>query len=64
MLNKRRWVYCPNCQHKLFLADLTGSRVRMEVKCHSCKAIDTIAISNEKVYAVVKKEDQENANAD
>ena len=55
-MTKKRWVYCPNCRHKLFLVDLNNSFVRMEIKCHSCKAIDSVVVSNQKIRAIVKKE--------
>ena len=39
------WIRCKNCGHKLFkIVDEGG--VRIQTKCHSCKAINDISITN------------------
>ena len=50
---EKRWVFCPKCKHKLFLADI-ASTSEVEIKCHSCKAIDVVYISNMKIKVVTK----------
>lgn len=50
-----RWVYCPKCRHKLFKVWI-GSNAEVEVKCHSCKNIIHVSVSNGKIKAVVDNE--------
>jgi len=42
-----RWVRCPGCQHKLFMAtDLDeNSNALIKIKCHSCKNIIKVKIN-------------------
>ena len=47
-----KWVFCPNCKHKMFLVDMRGN-VKLEIKCHSCKSIANVFISNGKIKAEV-----------
>ena len=35
------WIRCEVCRHKL-MKILDVSKARIEIKCHSCKAINTI----------------------
>ena len=48
-----KWVYCPRCKHKLFLVDLE-SAMRVEIKCHSCKSIETVSVAEGKIKVVIK----------
>ena len=36
-----RWVRCGNCNHKLFRALSDSNRLDIEIKCHSCRTINT-----------------------
>lgn len=43
---KDKWARCPLCGHKLFKIVDTNQdkKVRLEVKCHSCKGVSEIKI--------------------
>ena len=56
-----RWCRCPNCGHKLFLYEQDGKedRLRINIKCSSCKKIVDVLISNGgKVKARVYENDE------
>lgn len=43
--NKDNWIRCSNCGHKLGKIINEGSGCLIEIKCHSCKAINLCNIS-------------------
>ena len=50
MINKIEWVKCPQCGHKLFkVIELQGGDIKLEHKCHSCKTICRIQVSDAQV---------------
>lgn len=45
------WIRCKGCGHKLMrviTAKGTETEVRLEIKCHSCKTLNTINFIKEK----------------
>lgn len=51
-IDKEKWVRCGQCGHKLGKALGVWSEIQampaLEVKCHSCKAINYIMIGGQK----------------
>lgn len=44
-INNETWIRCQQCGHKLLrVIDAKGSLI--EIKCHSCKAINEIVLTN------------------
>lgn len=57
-MTKTDWVRCPNCKHKLFkVYDTDGMKIRLEIKCHSCKEIIEIiaGLGEEKLFQEMQK---------
>lgn len=50
--NNGIWVRCEQCKHKLFLI-YPHSQVTADIKCHSCKKINSIHIDTN----LIKTED-------
>jgi len=48
---KETWLRCKNCGHKLLKITRKGD-TQIEMKCHSCKAINTIKIGKEITYGI------------
>lgn len=50
MINNMQWVKCPQCGHKLFkVIELKGGNIQFEHKCHSCKTICRVQITDQEV---------------
>lgn len=47
--NKENWVRCHCCGHKLgrIVTPITNGIFELEIKCHSCKEINTILFMRE-----------------
>lgn len=41
IMNKEGWVVCGKCGHKLFKSTGGGMVSGIEIKCHSCKELNT-----------------------
>jgi len=41
-IDKDGWCRCSRCGHKLFRVNAIGINMVIEIKCHSCRAIETI----------------------
>lgn len=46
--NEKNWVRCESCKHKLFYLININGNFNMEIKCHSCKALNALKIYKNK----------------
>ena len=51
------WVRCTQCRHKLFyLNEVENVNINMSIKCHSCKKINEIILTDDIVRKMFERE--------